>query len=170
MEAGSIPAAVDAFTERNDPPLFIVTTADADGERSGCLAGFVTQCSIGPPRFLVCLSKLNHTYFTSERAKSVAVHLLGQDQVALASLFAEYTGDTYDKFAHCEWEPHADGVPVLEHCAAWLSGPILDRFSVGDHEALLMSPVEGGAGDNSNGLLTLRDIPGDLHPGHPAAP
>jgi len=169
MGAGSVTEAVDAFTERNDPPLYIVTVAGADGERSGCLAGFVTQCSINPPRFLICLSKLNHTYFVSEGATSVALHLLGQDQVELASLFAEFTGDTFDKFAHCDWAPDSDGVPVLAHCAAWLSGPILNRFSVGDHEAVVMSPTDGGTGGDDHGVLTLRSIPRQLHPGHPAS-
>src|SRR5690606_28471984 len=44
-----------------DYPLYIVTTAVGQ-ERSGCLIGFATQCSIHPPRFLACISKKNHTF------------------------------------------------------------------------------------------------------------
>ncbi len=45
---------VDAFqtlVADIDYPMFIVTTA-ADGERAGCLIGFLTQASIKPPRLL----------------------------------------------------------------------------------------------------------------------
>ena len=41
------------FFDRVDYPLYVVTVRSPDGEMSGCLAGFVTQCSIDPPNFLV---------------------------------------------------------------------------------------------------------------------
>jgi flavin reductase (DIM6/NTAB) family NADH-FMN oxidoreductase RutF len=74
-----------AFGERVEFSLFVVTTGNQAGEMSGCLAGLVTQCSIGPPRFLVCISKVNHTYFVAERSETLVLHLLGTDQIDLAS-------------------------------------------------------------------------------------
>jgi len=157
--------AIDGLVERRDFPLYVVTTADAD-ERSGCLAGFVTQCSIDPPRLLVCLSTLNHTYRVGRRAAGLAVHLLGADQVDLARLFGELTGDTADKFAACRWRAGLTGSPVLEECAAWVEGRILDQLAVGDHTAFVVDPVQGGAGTH-RGQLTYQSAP-DLRPGHPA--
>ena len=168
MGSGTVAEAMDASTHRVDVPLYIVTVGAADQEKSGCLAGFVTQCSIRPPRFLVCLSKLNHTFFVGERATGIALHLLGDDQPDLARLFADRTGDTYDKFEHCDWHRGTTGAPVLAQCAAWLEGTVLDRHSVGDHEALVMAPTGGGAGRHG-GLLTLRNAPA-FHPGHPEEP
>ncbi len=156
---------MDAFISRLDAPLYVVTVGTARGERSGCLAGFVTQCSLNPARFLVCLSKLNHTFFVGERSSGIAIHLLGEDQTELASLFAESTGDTVDKFEHCGWSEGASGAPILDDCAAWLEGNVLDRFSVGDHEAFLMSPTAGGSG-RPHGLLMLKNSP-PFRPGHP---
>jgi flavin reductase (DIM6/NTAB) family NADH-FMN oxidoreductase RutF len=46
-----------------DYPMFIVTVGDG-ARRAGCLVGFAAQCSIDPPRFMVWLSKKNHTYTT----------------------------------------------------------------------------------------------------------
>jgi flavin reductase (DIM6/NTAB) family NADH-FMN oxidoreductase RutF len=159
---------MDAFTGRVDYPLSVVTVSGGDDEVSGCLAGFTTQCSIVPPRLLVCISKVNHTYFVAERARVMALHLLGEDQHSLASLFGELTGDSVDKFSRCEWRRGDTGAPVLSHCAAWLEGTVLDHFGVGDHEAFVMSPVGGGRGDRP-GLLTLKDAT-DLDAGHPAHP
>jgi flavin reductase (DIM6/NTAB) family NADH-FMN oxidoreductase RutF len=162
----SDPATADAFTDRNDYPLVVVTTAAPDGERSGCLAGFTTQCSIDPLRFLVCLSRVNHTFDVASRSSVLCLHLLGEAQVDTAALFGELTGDDVDKFAGIAWRPGPDGVPILDDCAAWLAVGILDRFDVGDHQALYTSPIEAGAGP-APGLLTLGNAP-PLEAGHAA--
>ena len=147
--ADNVTAAVDAFTGRTDYPLVIVTVAAANGGLSGCLAGFTTQCSIQPPRLLVCVSKLNHTYTAAAASRGMAVHLLGADQVDLASLFGEQTGDTVDKFEHCRWHMGSTGAPILDECAAWLEGSIIDRLGVGDHEAFVVTVVAGAAGTHT---------------------
>jgi flavin reductase (DIM6/NTAB) family NADH-FMN oxidoreductase RutF len=154
-----------AVREHVEFSLYVVTTGNQAGEVSGCLAGFVTQCSIGPPRFLVCISKVNHTYFVAERSESLVLHLLGADQIELASLFGEQTGDVVAKLEQCRWHPGSLGAPVLEDCAAWVEGTIMERFAVGDHQALLIRPVDGGAG-RYNGVLTIRGAP-SFQPGHP---
>jgi flavin reductase (DIM6/NTAB) family NADH-FMN oxidoreductase RutF len=87
-----------------DYPMFIVTTA-ADGERAGCLVGFATQCSIDPPRFLVCISEKNRTFRLAARAAALAVHFVPEDAADLVDLFGARTGDEVDKFALCEWRP-----------------------------------------------------------------
>ena len=156
----------DAFTDRTDYPLVVVTTVADDGERSGCLAGFTTQCSIDPLRFLVCLSRANHTFEVARHATVVCLHLLGLDQVDTASLFGELSGDEVDKFAGTAWHPGPGGVPILDDCAAWMAVGILDRFDVGDHEALYTSPIDAGPG-RAAGLLTLGSAP-SLEAGHPA--
>ena len=46
---GPIGEAVNTFTDRIDHPLMVVTVVDQLGNLSGCLAGFITQCSIQPP-------------------------------------------------------------------------------------------------------------------------
>lgn len=154
------------YTSRVDYPLHIVTTRSREGELSGCVVGFVTQCSIVPSRFLVCISKVNHTYFTVERSDAIALHLIGRDQLDLLSLFAEETGDVVDKFSRCSWRDGVTGSPILDDCVVWLDCTIIDRWSVGDHEALLVRPVAGGS-DGIGDLATIQNTP-ELHPGHPA--
>ena len=38
----------------------LILTAEANGDRAGCLAGLATQCSIDPPRSLLYRSRRNH--------------------------------------------------------------------------------------------------------------
>ena len=147
-----------------DYPLYVVT-ARAEDELSGCLAGFVTQSSIHPVRFLVCVSKINHTFGIVQRSAGIGLHLLGSDQRGVASLFGEQTGDIVNKFDHVAWTPGVTGVPVLTACAAWVEGEVLRHMSGGDHEAFLMEVVAGGSGTHT-GRFMLSDGVG-LAPGHP---
>jgi flavin reductase (DIM6/NTAB) family NADH-FMN oxidoreductase RutF len=154
------------FLDLIDYAYFVVTARAPDAEMSGCLAGFVTQCSIDPPNFLVCISKVNHTLGVAERASGMGLHLLGEDQVDVARLFGEETGDLVDKFASVDWRLGSTGAPLLVEAAVSMEGQILGHFSVGDHEAFLMRAARSVAGRHP-GLLTFRNTP-RLKPGHPA--
>lgn len=160
--------AVDALgplVDVLDYPLFVVTAGGPDGP-SGCLVGFATQCSIRPPRLLVCLSVRNHTFAVAGRAPGLAVHALGADQADLASLFGETTGDQADKFGRCDWRPGTTGAPVLAECAAFVEGWVVDRLALGDHGGFVLDPVRGGRGGHP-GRFQFSQAQG-FDPGHPA--
>jgi flavin reductase (DIM6/NTAB) family NADH-FMN oxidoreductase RutF len=147
-------------------PMFVVTTRWED-QMSGCLVGFASQVSIDPPRFLVGLSNKNHTYGVAVHAEHLAVHLLTREHLALAALFGEQTGDETDKFAQCDWCAGPHGLPILEKSAAWFSGRILERLTLGDHVAFLLAPETGAAPDDLGELIAFSDVR-DLEPGHEA--
>lgn len=159
--------ALDPFTDALDYPLYVVT-AEAAGERAGCLVGFGSQCSIRPARFIVWLSKANRTYRVAVRAERLAVHLLGRDQDGLARLFGGETGDRTDKFAATAWHPGPGGAPVLDEAPAWFVGRVETRVDGGDHVGFLLVPeaAEHPGGDGLR-LLFLTDGLG-ITPGHPA--
>jgi flavin reductase (DIM6/NTAB) family NADH-FMN oxidoreductase RutF len=154
------------FFDLIDYPYYVVTVRSPEADMSGCLAGFVTQCSIDPPNFIVCISKVNHTFGVAARAPGMGLHLLGQHQAELARLFGEETGDLVDKFASVDWRLGPTGAPLLVEAAVSMEGQVLGHFSVGDHEAFLMRAVRATGSDHS-GLLTFRSAP-PIHPGHPA--
>ena len=135
----------NALVSELDYPMFVVTTAARD-ERAGCLVGFATQCSIDPPRFLVCISKQNRTYRIARDAGVVAVHFLPADAEDLAELFGGRTGDDVDKFAQCEWSEGPGGVPLLERCLNRFVGKVLQRTDAGDHVAFVLEPVAADKG------------------------
>jgi flavin reductase (DIM6/NTAB) family NADH-FMN oxidoreductase RutF len=138
-----------------DYPMLIVTTVERD--LAGCLVGFHTQCSIMPPRYLVCLSKTNFTYRLARSATAMAVHFVPSGADDLARLFGEETGDEVDKFARCEWHPGPAGLPVLDACPNWFAGQVLERLDLGDHAGLLLAPFAGEA-----------QAPGETYPFHRA--
>ncbi|MCG6494205.1 flavin reductase family protein [Kitasatospora sp. A2-31] len=159
------PGGFQSFVEALDYPVHIVTTA-VDGERAGCLVGFAGQCSIDPARFVVWISKANHTHRIASRARFVAVHLVPPGQ-GLAELFGSATGDEVDKFAAAAWVPGPGGVPVLSGVPAWFVGQVLDRADWGDHTGFLLDPITARNDPAHARALTYRDVRG-LEPGHPA--
>ena len=152
---------------RLDYPMHVVTVSDGE-RRAGCLVGFAGQCSIDPPRYWVCVSRANHTYALAERAATMVVHVLGAGDGALAELFGHETGDEVDKFAECRWRPGPDGAtPVLEDCARWFAGRVLDRLDCGDHVGFVLEPYEACAGPEDYGQFGFQAAK-DITPGHPA--
>ncbi len=145
-----------------DYPLYVVTTAVGE-ERSGCLIGFASQCSIHPPRFLACLSKKNHTYRLAQRATVLAVHVVEEGHKEIADLFGGETGDEIDKFARVTWR-ELHGVPVLDACERWFAGQVLQRIDLGDHVGFLLEPIDFEA-DEASGQLTFQQAR-DIEAGH----
>ena len=158
-------AALHRLAGELDAPMVIVTAAAPDGRRSGCLVGFSTQCSIHPPRVLVCISKKNHTLPVATAASGLAVHWLADDDRRLAELFGGETGDEVDKFEHCSWRPGSGEVPVLDGVKGWVTGPVVGRFDVGDHVAFVVEPEAGSDEEPSAGQLGFQAVK-DLEPGH----
>lgn len=145
-----------------DYPLYVVTTA-VDGQPSGCLIGFATQCSIHPPRFLACISKKNHTFRVAVRAATLAVHIVEKKDRRIADLFGGETGDEVDKFSQVRWH-YVSGVPVLEACERWFAGAVLDRIDFGDHLGFLLEPIDIGH-DAASEQLSFQKAR-DIEPGH----
>ncbi|MDT5211237.1 MAG: hypothetical protein QOF67_3652 [Mycobacterium sp.] len=160
------PDAFDRLVSLLDYPMFIVTTR-ADDHSAGCLVGFTSQVSIRPHRFLVGLSKRNHTFRVAEGATHLAVHLIERRHRELARLFGSETGDEVDKFARCAWYPGPHGLPILDDAAGWFVGTVLKRYDVGDHVGHVLEPVAGDAPDKFEQLVTFSDVR-DLDPGHEA--
>jgi flavin reductase (DIM6/NTAB) family NADH-FMN oxidoreductase RutF len=159
---------VEAFQDlvaQLDYPMLIVTAA-TDGERAGCLVGFSTQCSMDPARFLVCLSKRNHTFRVARHADVLVVHFLAPADYELSVLFGEQTGDAVDKFARCAWTPGPGAAPVLDGTRGWFAGRVLARHDLGDHVGFVLDPFAGERRHDGAqlGFQAVRE----MEPGHPA--
>lgn len=159
-------AEFDEFVAGLDYPVFVVTAYDGE-EADGCLVGFATQASIDPPRLLVCLSVANRTWRVAQGASFLAVHVLGEDDHALAERFGGQTGDEVDKLAGVAWHAGPGGVPVLEDLPRCLVGRVLERVPFGDHVGHLLEPVTTELPDEPGDPLSLQKVD-DIEAGHPA--
>ena len=159
------PGTVHELVAKLDYPMFIVTVTSGD-ERAGCLVGFATQCSIDPPRFLVCISVKNRTFGIARQADVMVVHLVPEDAADLADLFGGETGEEVDKFARVDWRPGPGGTPVLERCRNWFAGRIVERVEAGDHHTFLLDPFEAASDEGEHPFTFQRAR--RIEPGHEA--
>lgn len=155
----------DALTASLDTPMLIVT-AYAHGERSGCLVGFASQVSIRPKRFLVMLSKENHTYGVATDAALLGIHVLRSSDHEIAAHFGELTGDDVDKFAGIGVVEGPGRMPVIAGLD-WFAGRVLRQIDLGDHVGFLLAPHDGSAARSDEPQLGLRAV-SDLDAGHDA--
>ncbi len=144
--------------------LMLVVTARSDDGPAGCLVGFSTQCSVHPPRYLVCLSDKNRTQRVASETDVLAVHFLEAGAMELARLFGEETTDEADTFSRCRWHVGPSEVPILDDCGRWFVGRILERRPLGDHLGFLLEPIAAHSERVEEGLF-FRQVK-DLDPGH----
>ncbi|MDQ6927501.1 MAG: flavin reductase family protein [Actinomycetota bacterium] len=164
-DAFDAPTAFDVLTDELDYAMFIVTAASG-ARRGGCLVGFSTQCSMDPLRYLVCLSRLNHTTAVASDAAVLAVHVVTAGARDLAKLFGTNCGEDVDKFEQCEWTLGTEGVPLLTGCPDRFIGRIRSQHDLGDHIGFVLDVGEVSSGAPGP-PLTFQQLR-DLRPGHPA--
>jgi flavin reductase (DIM6/NTAB) family NADH-FMN oxidoreductase RutF len=165
-----VPMGMESVAESLNAGMIVLTTA-YEGERSGCLVAFHTQCSITPVRYAVWLSKLNHTYRLAALSDHMAIHFLADGDLDLARLFGGTTGDRTDKFASVDWTAGPHGVPLLERCPARV---LVRRASYvddgSDHVCIVCEPLEVSPIGELVHFRPLRFVDvADIEPGHPAA-
>jgi flavin reductase (DIM6/NTAB) family NADH-FMN oxidoreductase RutF len=160
------PRSFDDLMGHLDHAMLVVTTAAGD-DRGGCLVGFHSQCSIEPSRYAVWLSKANHTFRVGVFAEHFAMHVLRDEDRALAELFGAHSEDDVDKLAGCEWRAGPDGVPLLDACP---NRVVARRVGVydpdGDHVCFVLEPIDTTWEPDAE-LLGLHDVL-DMEPGHEA--
>jgi len=156
----------NALVAHLDYPMFIATVADGE-ELAGCLVGFATQCSIDPPRFLICISNKNRTYRVSRGSSAMAVHLVPEEATELAELFGGRTGDDVDKFEHCSWRPGPEGLPLLDGCPNRFVARVLERTEAGDHDAFVLEPFFAEEDERGSEAFSFHRAK-RIEPGHEA--
>ena len=135
-----------------------------------CLVGFVTQCSIEPPHFQVCLSKNNRTFEVAARVPtpSSCIASATTQTPVLAEHFGGTTAkDDPDKLTAWPWTPGPDGAPVIDDCD-WFAGRVLDRFDTGDHVAFVLVPFGGECDERREPEQLGYQEASDIDAGQPA--
>ena len=158
--------AAESLVARLDYPMYILTTGTSE-QPAGCLVGFATQCSIDPLRYLICLSKNNHTHRAAAHSDTMVLHFLGGNNKEMARLFGETTSDDVDKFGQCEWESGPGDAPVLKGCRGWLAGRVIERIDLGDHTGFVLDLIAANADHEERDPLEFQDVK-DFDPGHQA--
>ncbi len=125
---------------RNHPAGVAVITADSGTGPAGLTATSVISVSAEPPLVAFSLSSTSSATPLIARADTVAVHLLGADQLDLAKRFA--TGGI-DRFADpSSWNRLPTGEPVLAGVDSWLRARIVEQLDAGSSTVVLLRVLQ----------------------------
>lgn len=110
----------------------VITADSADGP-TGIAANSFASVSLEPPLVLWSIAKTSKRYDTFAKAQHFCIHILADDQDALANGFAR------DKHAFdgLNWSKNANGAPVIEPALAHFECHLYATYDAGDHTIII---------------------------------
>lgn len=140
-EAGLEPAEFTAAF-RNHAAGVAVVTADAGDGPVGLTATSVFSVSADPALFVFSVSEQSSAAPTIRRADTLVVHLLGADQLHLATLCAT---SGVDRFADRSlWSRLTTGEPFFPGAQSWIRGRVVNRMAAGGSTVIAVLALEAG--------------------------
>ena len=128
----------------------VVTTRDAAGQPAGLTANSFSSLSLDPPLVLFSLGKDSNTFEAFDTDNGFIIHVLGEDQKALAAAFA--TRDI-DRFIDVDWSPGYAHLPRIADCLATFECSREHVYEGGDHLILVGRIERLTIGDRSRPAL-----------------
>jgi flavin reductase (DIM6/NTAB) family NADH-FMN oxidoreductase RutF len=132
---------------RRHPAGVVIITMASDAGPVGFTATSFTSLSLDPP--LVCFN-ITHTSSSIaalSNARSIAVHLLGEDQIGLARRFSR---SAEDRFADAAlWTALDTGEPLLRGTTTWLRADVQQLIPAGDSTVAIAAVTQIHRDDES---------------------
>lgn len=141
----------------------IITTQDAQGAPVGLTVSSFNSVSLTPPLVLWSLSNASSTFDTFQRSPHYTIHVLGADQIDLATRFAR--GPAAERFSGIPLKTAPGGATMLDlPVAAWFECRQHAVYPAGDH-AIMVGEVTH-CGFNNVPPLVFHAGGFDLSPRH----
>lgn len=138
---------------RNHPAGVAVITADAGDGPVGLTATSVFSVSAEPPLLVFSVSGQSSSAPTIRAADTVVVHLLGAQQLDLATLCAT---SGIDRFADTTiWDRLITGEPYFPAAQSWIRGRVIERMDAGGSTVIAVHALQSGTSDQADSAEPL---------------
>ncbi len=108
------------------------------GRQSNAMtASWVMQTSERPPCVAVAVRSDRYTHDIVLESETFALSVLRDDQVDVATHFADTSGEYHDKLQGIPYGLTPGGSPFLLDCLAYLDCKVIDRARAGDHTVVV---------------------------------
>ena len=114
-----------------------LVTASKGGQPYGMVVGSFTSVSAEPPLISLNVRCASAMHEILTRQARFAVHLLGQDQAALARRFATPYHAGWEPFKGVAYDMNEDGLPLIEKTPSILFCTLNAVHRVGDHSIVV---------------------------------
>lgn len=131
------------------PAGVVVVSSLLGGEYRGLTASSLVSISLEPPMVSVGLERESSTRAAVAESGMFNVSLLTRAQEFLADRFAGRAPAVDPRWRTLPHRLGANGIPLLEGCAAWLECRLVAVHPAGDHDLCLgeVTAAEIGSGD-----------------------
>lgn len=143
----------DAFAQafrRHAAGVSVITALSPEGRPVGFTATSLASLAAVPPLATFNMARSASSWPAIEQTDRVAIHMLGQDDYAVARIMA---GDNALRFVGDHWEPGPHGLPILKDVTAWMVGTIVARTPVADNAMIAVQIDQGALGEPDEPLL-----------------
>ncbi len=134
------------------PAGVVVISTRLGDEFRGLTASSLVSISLEPPMVLVGLERESATRAAILEAKAFNVSLLARSQEFLADRFAGRAPAIDGRWANLPHRLGANGIPLVEGCAAWLECRLIQTHRAGDHD-ILVGEVEAATAGSGEPLI-----------------
>ena len=142
-------ALINAF-RRHASGVAVITTNNAAGEPIGFTATSMTSLGAQPPLIMFSVARGASSWESIEQADYIAVHTLGERNLALAQRMA---ADHTKRFDAQDWERGPQNLPVFFNATAVMIGKIRQHINVENNAIVIAEIIDGAVGAEDNGLL-----------------
>ena len=122
-------------------------------EMTAMTAAWVAQVSELPPCIAVAVRDDRYTHGVVLESATFSLSILREDQVDVATHFAETSGEYHDKLHGVPYGQSPGGSPVLLDCLAYLDCKVLDTARAGNHTVFIGEVTAGESYGSSYPLL-----------------
>jgi flavin reductase (DIM6/NTAB) family NADH-FMN oxidoreductase RutF len=122
-------------------------------EMTAMTATWVSQVAEHPPSLVVAVRDDRYTHDVILESGTFSLSILRDDQVDVATRFAEVSGEYHDKLHGTPYGQSPGGSPVLLDCLAYLDCKVLDTARAGDHTVFIGEVTAGESYGQSYPLL-----------------
>ena len=148
QDRNAIPAALRYLTHG----VYVLGTRR--GRQSNAMtASWVMQTSERPPCVAVAVRGDRYTHDIVLESETFALSVLRDDQVDVATHFADTSGEYHDKLQGVPYGLTPGGSPFLLDCLAYLDCKVIDRARAGDHTVVLGEVTASDTLDESYPLI-----------------
>jgi len=148
QDRNSIPATLRYLTHG----VYVLGTRR--GRQSNAMtASWVMQTSERPPCVAVAVRGDRYSHDIVLESETFALSVLRDDQVDVATHFADTSGEYHDKLQGIPYGLTPGGSPFLLDCLAYLDCKVIDRARAGDHTVVVGEVTASDTLDESYPLI-----------------
>jgi len=153
LEFDTTQPATDALLatfRRHASGVSVITTVDTEGNPVGFTATSMTSLGAKPPLIMFSVACGASSWDAISKAEFVAVHTLGERNLALAQRMA---ADHTLRFATEDWERGPHQMPVFPAATSILVAKVRQVINIESNAVVIAEVVAGAVGDEDAALL-----------------